>query len=420
MLVKIGSSSVSVHIEKLKRGQMNGMQRHNERKYGQAGASVEHSNENINRERTHENISLGRTDGSWTKRFDETIEEHYTGKRGVRSDAVTAISLTCQFEGTVTEDEAEQVRLLTEFNEWLQERYPYVISSEIHLDETKPGLHFVLVPLTEDGRLSAKEIFSKTNLKKLQEDSLEFFQGVGHKHGFHRLTEEERLERGGSGRSMEQFQAYEDLKKQYQEASDTLESEYEALVKEHDEKARREALRASQRASKLDLRESKLNDRTEALKQRINEYNSRQTAQNERHKAFNKKSKSIADKVLAFNSERESFDAEKLEFQNEMRERHLALIEREAELRESEEALKVREKSVSYLENKHEEIVNRLDVVGAYLKTIASNQREYHEQLDEIAEAVDEDFVMSLESLNSYYEDSMILLNVKKERGLVL
>lgn len=293
-LLKFGSSSVSVHIEKLKRGQMNGMQRHNERREDEAGATVKHSNENINRDRTHENISLTPTDGSWTKRFDKIIEEKYTGKRGVRSDAVTAISLTCQFEGTVTEDEAEQVRLLTEFNDWLKERYPNVISSEIHLDETKPGLHFVLVPLTEDGRLSAKEIFSKTNLKKLQDDSLEFFQGVGHKHGFHRLTEEERLERGGSGRSLEQFKAYEDLKQRYEsdyesalaelemvrseeekeakalsEALRSSQSDLERLKGEYTRKhseATREALRASERHSEADVRENALKRREDALR----------------------------------------------------------------------------------------------------------------------------------------------------------
>ncbi len=115
-------------------------------------------------------------------------------------------------------------------------------------------------------------------------------------------------------------------------------------------------------------------------------------------------SQALVDKISIFKAERESFDAEKLEFQNEMRERYLELIEREAELREREEALSVREKNVSYLEGKEKAIESRLGVVSAWLQTMASNRREYEEQLHEISLNVHDDFSLDLDSLDEYYK----------------
>lgn len=43
-----------------------------------------------------------------------------------------------------------------------------IISAKVHKDETTPHMHLVLVPLTQDGRLSAKELFDRQALLDLQ------------------------------------------------------------------------------------------------------------------------------------------------------------------------------------------------------------------------------------------------------------
>ena len=72
------------------------------------------------------------------------------------------------------EKEPEQMQ------KWLQANYDFVIAKygkenivrfSLHLDETTPHIHCVFVPLTSDGRLSAKEIIgNNAALKNLQDD----------------------------------------------------------------------------------------------------------------------------------------------------------------------------------------------------------------------------------------------------------
>ena len=45
-----------------------------------------------------------------------------------------------------------------------------VISAMVHMDEKTPHMHFLHVPVTSDGRLCAKDIYTKTALRKLQDE----------------------------------------------------------------------------------------------------------------------------------------------------------------------------------------------------------------------------------------------------------
>ena len=67
-----------------------------------------------------------------------------------------------------------------------ERHFGHIISAVIHYDETTPHLHVVSVPLTADGRLSAREIVgNKQNLSRLQD---EFFEQVGRGYGLERGT----------------------------------------------------------------------------------------------------------------------------------------------------------------------------------------------------------------------------------------
>lgn len=69
-------------------------------------------------------------------------------------------------------------RFFEKATEFFQERYgeENVLNGTIHFDEYTPHMHLGLVPVTADGRLSAKEIFTPLELKQLQ---TEFAEKVG-------------------------------------------------------------------------------------------------------------------------------------------------------------------------------------------------------------------------------------------------
>ncbi|HHC7292223.1 TPA: MobV family relaxase [Vibrio campbellii] len=45
-----------------------------------------------------------------------------------------------------------------------------LLSVHLHLDETSPHIHFYTLPITDDGRLSARDLFNKITLKKHQKE----------------------------------------------------------------------------------------------------------------------------------------------------------------------------------------------------------------------------------------------------------
>lgn len=65
-----------------------------------------------------------------------------------------------------------------------QEHFGHIISAVIHYDETTPHLHVISVPLTKDGRLSARDVIgNKSKMSKTQDS---FFEQVGRGYGLER------------------------------------------------------------------------------------------------------------------------------------------------------------------------------------------------------------------------------------------
>lgn len=85
------------------------------------------------------------------------------------------------FKGKSNEENDQFFRDCLEFH---QRKFGHVISAVIHYDETTPHLHILSVPLTHDGRLSAREIVgNRANLSQMQ---TEFFEQVGRGYGLER------------------------------------------------------------------------------------------------------------------------------------------------------------------------------------------------------------------------------------------
>ena len=54
-----------------------------------------------------------------------------------------------------------------------------VVYAKVHLDETTPHMHLGIVPLTSDGRLSAKDVFNRSVLRSVQSELPVFLKSKG-------------------------------------------------------------------------------------------------------------------------------------------------------------------------------------------------------------------------------------------------
>ncbi len=108
--------------------------------------------------------------------INQRIAEGYQGKKAIRKDAVKYLSLV------LTGSHEDMVKLATEparFKQWQQANFDFVakefgetnvVRFTLHMDEKTPHLHAVVVPLTEDGRLSAKDLMGNKKSLSLQQD----------------------------------------------------------------------------------------------------------------------------------------------------------------------------------------------------------------------------------------------------------
>lgn len=175
-------SKCAVHMAKFQRASVGGIGNHNERK-GKL------TNELIDKERSEDNYELMPYGPSLIKAIDEKIKTYRVSDKAVRKDAVVlcnfVISSDRDFFNRITPKEQED--FFNDSLEFFKNRYPErVVSATVHLDETTPHMHLGVVPITEDGRLSGKDLFNRNELRAIQTD---FHLEVGQKYGLERGRE---------------------------------------------------------------------------------------------------------------------------------------------------------------------------------------------------------------------------------------
>lgn len=127
-------------------------------------------------ERKHLNVDLlndGFSMMKLSKAIDEKIKQGYKGKKAIRKDAVKFLPMVMTgSHKEMKEIFADKIKA----DEWVRANYHFackefgaenIVRATLHLDEKTPHLHIVAVPLTKDGRLSAKEVFG--DIKALSE-----------------------------------------------------------------------------------------------------------------------------------------------------------------------------------------------------------------------------------------------------------
>lgn len=207
----------------------NGFQRHNQRE------NQNYSNKDINHDLTYRNYDLihGTEKINYNQAIEKRIEDGYTGKRAVRKDAVKHV------QGIITSDTAffenqsdAKIREFFEDSlEFVQDKYgkDNVLYATVHLDEKNPHMHFGFVPLTEDGRLSAKQqLGNKRDLSALQD---EFNRHVNEK-GYDMERGQSVEDTGNQHLSVAEFKKKQERKDELTIENERLEAEKKRVEKE--------------------------------------------------------------------------------------------------------------------------------------------------------------------------------------------
>lgn len=125
---------------------------------------------------------------SYNDYIDKQIKLRYTGSKAIRKDAVRMVDVIFTSDSDFFADKSpEQTRFFFQScldfakRRWGAEN---IVSAIVHLDEKTPHLHLNFIPLTKDGRLSAKDMLGgKKELQQLQDN---FYNEVSKKFGLER------------------------------------------------------------------------------------------------------------------------------------------------------------------------------------------------------------------------------------------
>lgn len=164
-----------MRTEKRKRTDLGGIQRENTR------TATEYNNR-VNPGMDVFNVTL-KESNNWLQDIDNEIRA--AGAKS-RSNSVLALDTIYTaspkfFQGKTNQQNDDFFKDCLQFH---QEHFGHIISAVIHYDETTPHLHVISVPLTKDGRLSARDVIgNKSKMSKTQDS---FFEQVGRGYGLAR------------------------------------------------------------------------------------------------------------------------------------------------------------------------------------------------------------------------------------------
>lgn len=226
-------SKLAIHIQHFKRGAVGSIAGHN---FYKRGDKDEHSNMDIDPERSCENVALVAPEGSFYQEVKGMVE----GATGRVTKASVWVSEWIIYppenlQDPLTADKSEVMRYFEDVNDWMISKGYTVPLAVVHFDETTVHGHFDTVPLTADGRLSRKDVYSRQALLDIHTELAAFLQDKGWD-----------IQRGDST-AAKQIRAVSvpEYKKQAEAQKQELLKEIDVLQSELDtSKAEKEALKA--------------------------------------------------------------------------------------------------------------------------------------------------------------------------------
>lgn len=158
------------HVEKYTKGSVQGLSIHWDRK------TLNHSNQDIDNERSHLNYDLCEKEGDTLSRMHDRLSEvHCLNRKDVKVCADWVVTLPESLKGL---SEKEQREFFEKTYEFLKNRYggeKNVLAANVHNDETTPHMHFAFMPVVWDKKkqyekVSAKEVLNRKDLQTFHQD----------------------------------------------------------------------------------------------------------------------------------------------------------------------------------------------------------------------------------------------------------
>lgn len=170
-------SMLVARMEKMKSDNLVGCGNHNLR------LTKGHSNPDIDVELSYMNYDLIGVTNSYKVDIEKYINENKSSSRAIRKDAVLIN------EWIITSDKPFFDKLSPEeTKKYFETAVDYFADkfgrdniryAQVHLDERTPHMHMGIVPFTQDWKLSAKMVFGKETLKKIQDELPRYLQERG-------------------------------------------------------------------------------------------------------------------------------------------------------------------------------------------------------------------------------------------------
>ena len=384
--------------------------------------SFNHSNRMISPNKSKQNINLTDNTGTYRERFENLIDQKYNGRRkkdgtpSIRKDAVRMFQVSVnlgqyddKWNRTVLDKDKKDKMvevLKNDIYPMLVEEFggeDNVLGAAIHMDESTPHLHLDVVPLTSDGKLSAKSfIDGPTDLSKKQTEWLEKAQEKRPDLNFERLEDQSlngiEMEKLKKLTAQAKAEANEYLRKRntalqedidaewkiLNEVDEKLNDKYEGLVSVENEqiKTAEELNKQSEYlnacASELDKRERtldetvnkrveerthgrtrELDERERTLDETVNKRVEERT--HERTRALDKRERELNGRVSAFSKIKESV-INALNNLPKMQNTLLAYIKHAKEEKERKEREEKATQIANYADKETENVVSALEI----------------------------------------------------------
>lgn len=238
-----------MRIEKRKRQDIGGLQRENNRTATEYNNRVEPGMDILNVDLLHSD--------NWMQDIQQEIDR--AGAR-TRSNSVVALDTiyTASSEFFTDKSNTENDTFFRDCLRFHQQRFGHVISAVIHYDETTAHMHVISVPLTRDGRLSARDVVgNRTHMRHLQS---QFYEQVGRGYGLERGIQQDGPEKAQHITAQEH--RLREVKQEAQRELDTLGaiSHREQTERERVRRLHRQADEQQAENSRLRAVESQIQD----------------------------------------------------------------------------------------------------------------------------------------------------------------
>lgn len=161
-------SRMALNIAHFKRGAVGSIGGHN---WFKRGEHDEHSNQDIDTTRSCNNIALHLPEQGLYREVKSTVEQS-TGR--VTSNSVWLSEWVLyppeELQDPRTADPEQLRQYYDDALEWMRERGYDIKLAVIHMDETTVHAHIDTVPMTADGRLSRKDVYTRKALNEIHTD----------------------------------------------------------------------------------------------------------------------------------------------------------------------------------------------------------------------------------------------------------